>query len=142
MPRIVWWEIETPAPEAFQRFHGQLWGWSFEPAFADTALGADYWIIHSDGEGIGGVQRAATGVRPQAGTRVYVEVDDLEAALARVRELGGRVERSRTFLGGDDRWFATAVDPTGVSFGMWTARPAGGIGAARPAGGVAAEGAA
>jgi predicted enzyme related to lactoylglutathione lyase len=122
MPRIVWWEIETPGPEAFQRFHGQLWGWEFEPAFADTGLGADYWIIRDAGTGIGGLQRAPGGVRPQAGTRLYVEVGDLEAALARVAELGGTVERGRTALGGDDRWFALALDPAGVSFGMWTDR--------------------
>ncbi|WP_406245316.1 hypothetical protein ACI7YT_09665 [Microbacterium sp. M] len=59
MAGIVWWEIETPDPEKFQRFHASLSDWSFEPAFADTALGADYWIINHGGRGIGGLQRAA-----------------------------------------------------------------------------------
>jgi predicted enzyme related to lactoylglutathione lyase len=119
--QVVWWEIETPDPEAFQRFHGQLWGWQYERAFADTELGADYWIIKDAGKGIGGLQRSMTGAQPQAGTRLYVEVDNLEEALQRVEALGGTVERRRTALGGDDRWFAIASDPGGVSFGMWTA---------------------
>ena len=34
MDEVVWWEIETPAPERFQEFHGSLWGWTFEAAFA------------------------------------------------------------------------------------------------------------
>lgn len=34
---LVWWEIETPDAERFQRFHAALSGWSFEPAFADAA---------------------------------------------------------------------------------------------------------
>ena len=123
MAGIVWWEIETRAPEVFQRFHGAMWGWAFEPAFADSELDADYWIIQAGGMGIGGLQRSASAAPPQAGTRVYVEVHDLEQALRDVEVHGGRVERSRTALGGDDRWFATALDPTGVSFGMWTSRP-------------------
>lgn len=126
MSQIVWWETETPEPEAFQRFHTAMWGWAFESAFADTELGADYWIIQSDGKGIGGLQRSATGAAPRAGTRVYVEVDDLEATMERARSLGGQVERGRTALGGDDRWYGLVLDPTGVSFGMWTANPPGG----------------
>jgi predicted enzyme related to lactoylglutathione lyase len=122
MPRIVWWEIETPDPEAFQRFHAELWGWEFERAFAGTELEADYWIIRDAGQGIGGLQRSATSARPLAGTRLYVQVSDLERTLGRVTALGGTIERSRTELGGDDRWFATALDPGGVSFGMWTDR--------------------
>jgi predicted enzyme related to lactoylglutathione lyase len=42
--------------------------------------------------------------------------------LRRVEALGGRIERTRTEMGGDDRWFALALDPSGASFGMWTER--------------------
>lgn len=124
MAGIVWWEIETADPERFQRFHAALSGWSFEPAFGDTDLGADYWIIRHGDRGIGGLQRAARSApAPAVGTRVYLAVDDLEAALERVVQLGGEVERSRIALGGDDRWFGAYRDPTGVSFGLWTEVP-------------------
>jgi len=123
MSRIVWWEVETPGPEEFQRFHGAMWGWTFEPAFANTALGADYWIIKVGDSSLGGLQRAESPAPPHAGARLYVEVADLEAVLERAQSLGGEVERARTGLGGDDRWFATFLDPTGVSFGVWTANP-------------------
>ncbi|WP_433016788.1 hypothetical protein [Kribbella sp. CA-294648] len=123
MSQIVWWEIETPAPDVFQRFHGAMWGWVFEPAFADSELDADYWIIKVDGKSIGGLQRSVGNAHPHAGTRLYVEVADLEEVLREVQARGGQVERSRTALGGDDRWFATAFDPTGVSFGLWTSHP-------------------
>lgn len=125
MSGIVWWEIESADPEGFQQFHAALSGWSFEPAFAETELGADYWIIQHDGRGIGGLQRASTdSAAPSPGARVYLAVDDLEATLARVVELGGVIERSRIALGGDDRWFGIFRDPTGVSFGVWTEHPA------------------
>ena len=125
MPEIVWWEIETPAPERFQEFHGALWGWTFEPAFADMELGADYWIIRSGDRGLGGLQRAATSAVPHAGARLYLEVGDLEATLRRVTTLGGQTERERTPLGGADRWFAIVRDPSGISFGLWTPNSAG-----------------
>ncbi|TCO12840.1 putative enzyme related to lactoylglutathione lyase [Kribbella steppae] len=123
MSQIVWWEIETPEIDLFQRFHGAMWGWAFEPAFLNSELDADYWIIKVGDKSIGGLQRSASNARPHAGTRLYVEVGDLEEVLREVEARGGQVERTRTALGGDDRWFATAIDPAGVSFGMWTSHP-------------------
>jgi hypothetical protein len=54
MQRIVWWEIESPDPEAFQRFHAALWGWEHEPAFAGTELGADLEKTLRQVEALGG----------------------------------------------------------------------------------------
>jgi predicted enzyme related to lactoylglutathione lyase len=121
MSSVVWWEIETPDPAAFQSFHGALWGWTFEPAFVASELGADYWIIKSSGQSLGGLQRALLGTAPpQAGTRLYLEVPDLEGTLQQAAGLGALTERGRTQLGGPDRWFAIFRDPSGVSFGLWT----------------------
>lgn len=121
---VVWWEIETPSPDAFQSFHAALSGWSFREAFVGGDLGADYWIVCDGGTDIGGLQRGEAGLVPQPGVRLYLEVDDLEPTLERALALGAVVERERTALGGDDRWFAVVTDPTGVSFGLWTARAA------------------
>ena len=118
---IVWWEVETPNPEAFQDFHAAMWGWTFESAFDNTELGAGYWIVREGANGIGGLQRSDGESTPAVGVRLYVAVDNLEHALQRSANLGAVVERERTALGGDDRWFATITDPSGVSFGLWTA---------------------
>lgn len=124
MVGIVWWEIETPDLESFMAFHASLWDWSFQVAFADTNLGADYWVVSSDGQVLGGLQRQGPlAAPPAAGPRLYLEVADLEDALDQVAARGGRVERGRTGLGQADRWFATFVDPSGVSFGLWTPNP-------------------
>ena len=126
MTGVAWWEVESADPEEFQRFHAALSGWSFEPAFGDSNIGADYWIILHGGDGIGGLQRASSdAVAPSVGTRIYIVVDDLETTLNKVVELGGTVERGRTALGGDDRWYGTFRDPTGISFGLWTGNPRG-----------------
>ena len=125
MSGVVWWEVESAEPEEFQRVHAALSGWTFQSAFGDTDIGADYWIILSDDEGIGGLQRAdSEAAGPSVGTRVHIAVDNLEATLTKVAQLGGTVERTRTALGGDDRWYGTFQDPTGVSFGLWTNHPA------------------
>lgn len=113
----------TPCSPTGKRFHSALWGWSFARAFEDSELGRDYWLIRTGTRGIGGLQRAASRAKPHAGVRLYLEVDDLEATLRRATELGGRIERGRTFLGADDRWFANVIDPPEVSFGLWTAQP-------------------
>lgn len=122
---IVWWEIEVREPEAFQRFHRTLWGWRFRPAFAESELDEEYWIVETaDGAAIGGLQRSRSTASPHPGVRLYVQVEDLEQALRDVETNGGQVERRRTRLGGTDGWFGTAVDPAGVSFGLWTATSA------------------
>jgi hypothetical protein len=35
-----------------------MWGWSFESAFANTELNADYWIIKAGGRSIRALQAA------------------------------------------------------------------------------------
>ena len=116
----MWWEVETARPEEFQRFHEAMWGWEFHPAFGDAQI-EDYWVIVSEGRGIGGLQRGAG--EPAAGTRVYLEVEDLEGVLAVAEAFGAEVERTRTSLGDDARWFARILDPAGISFGLWCESP-------------------
>jgi uncharacterized protein len=122
---VVWWEIETPDPDRTQQFYRDLFAWEFRPAFDEpnSELQRRYWIIERAGEGIGGLQESRPAApAPQVGVRLYVEVDDLEATLLRAVELGAALERSRTFLGTDDFWFANVRDPTGISLGLWTSR--------------------
>lgn len=119
---VVWWEVETTHPEEFQRFHGELWGWTFASAFEGTELDADYWVIQRDGSDVGGLQRASSDAPPSGGTRVYLSVDDLESTLERVVDLGGTVERARVALDGA-QWCALFRDPAGIVFGLWTASP-------------------
>lgn len=123
---IVWWELEHPHPERFQKFHAELWGWTFRAAFEDIELGGDYWIIESaTGAALGGIQRVPDAVTAtRGGVRLYVEVADLEDAFDRSVAAGARVGMTRTDLGGDDRWFGIITDPTGVSLGLWTDQPA------------------
>ena len=51
------------------------------------------------------------------GIVVYVEVDDLDATLRKVRELGGRVVTPKTPQGPNFR--ATFTDPSGNLLALW-----------------------
>ena len=76
-------------------------GISVVPVLATSVTGTmDAWIS------------AATDAIVEERRRVYQD---------RVVRHGGKVECDRTHLGGDDRWFATFTDPTGVSIGLWSA---------------------
>ncbi len=120
MVDLAWWEVETPWPDRFREFHGAMWGWTFEPAFEDAGIGR-YWIVKEHMSAtIGGLWESAALRPPVAGARMYLVVEDLEATLAYAVGHGASIERQRTGLGGDDRWFAIFRDPAGVSWGIWT----------------------
>ena len=53
----------------------------------------------------------------QGGTRSYFDVDDIDAGIAKVRELGG--EASEKMPVPSMGWFSTCTDPHGNEFGLW-----------------------
>lgn len=91
------WEIETPAPEKFMRFHAALSEWAFSER-----------------------HRRTSARRP---TRACTSPSTTSRPPWNASSPWGTLERPRVELGGDDRWFGVYRDPTGVSFGMWTANP-------------------
>jgi uncharacterized protein len=79
---LAFFEIGVEDPERGRAFYEGLFGWSFEPGpsgqgFAITAPNMP-----------GGMHNRDAGATPY----VFFRVDDIEAALGRVRELGGEVE--------------------------------------------------
>jgi predicted enzyme related to lactoylglutathione lyase len=56
------------------------------------------------------------------GTRPYLDVDDVDAGIARVRELGGEAAEKLPVPGMGR--FATCSDPHGNDFGLWQTDPA------------------
>ena len=112
---FVWYELMTPDPDAAQEFYGGLFGWSYEEAGFN---GQDYRSFSAGGAQVGGFLKLTDnmtehGARPSwVG---YVRVDDVPAAVAKVREGGGQI-----FMEGgevpDVGPFAMLADPQGVPF--------------------------
>ena len=112
--------VEIPAGDTAKarEFWGGLFGWQFQTfegspteyhttQFSDTQGGA---IMQADGAA--------------RGPRVYFDVDDINAANARVGELGGAAGDAMPVpsMG----WFAVCQDTEGNEFGLWQTDPGAG----------------
>lgn len=109
-------QIEIPADDTAQtrEFYGSLFGWEFQPFPGPF----EYHIARIDD----GSAAAITNMQPgKRGTRAYYDVQDINAAAARVRELGGEADEPGPVpsMG----WFSTCRDPHGNEFGLWQTDP-------------------
>ena len=108
--------LEIPADDTAKAlaFWGSLFGWQFE-AFP----GPFEYHMTRIGDQTGG---AITNMEPgKRGTRVYFDVDEINAGAARVRELGG--EAAEPMAVPNMGWFVTCTDPHGNEFGLWQNDP-------------------
>ena len=107
----VWAELWTTDLEASSRFYSQVIGWEYVEL--DRPDGA-YPTFQSAGEARAGLVPIEKG-ELEPGWAPYIGVADLEATLARARELGGEVllEPNEEIYQGR---VAVLADPTGVSF--------------------------
>ncbi|HEU4532500.1 MAG TPA: VOC family protein [Polyangiaceae bacterium] len=113
--RFVWYELLTTDPKAAIAFYTEVVGWKTQ-AWGDS----DYtmWVT---GQGPVGGLSAMPEAAKQAGGPPYwqanVQVDDLDAAVARVKELGGKVVST------DDMpevgRFAVITDPQGAAITLF-----------------------
>jgi uncharacterized protein len=106
---VVYFEIGCRDRAAGAAFSSSLFEWDVDGAGDSSAF------TTNAGRGIDG-HLAALGHEPHAYTIFYVEVDDLDATLARAAELGGA-----TLLGPvaiPDGTFAWLSDPQGNTVGV------------------------
>lgn len=112
---FIWYELMTPDVRAAQEFYGGLFGWSF---FLSDMSGITYPLFAANGTQVGGMLTLSEemlngGARPMwAG---YVSVDDVDAAVAKLRAKGGRVQLEPRDIPGIGR-FAFVADPAGAPF--------------------------
>jgi uncharacterized protein len=105
--------VEFPAQDAdrAERFWETFAGWSIGDAGME---GFDYRMFQEDGWG-GAVYPQQEG--GAAGPIIYFDTEDIEADLAKVRELGGQTEDKQPIphVG----WFAHCKDSEGNSFSLF-----------------------
>jgi hypothetical protein len=107
---VVHWEIGGRDTAALREFYGKAFGWMM------TDAGPDYTLVApADGGLGGGIMRAREGVPPYV--TIYVQVDDLDAALGEIGTLGGRTLVPPTTID-DDASFALFADPEGNVVGL------------------------
>ena len=113
---VAFFEIVSPDHERAQTFYAELFGWTVN---ADPDMGGYGLVDTGAGAGTigGGIGPAET--PGEAGTRMYVRVPGLGAALDRAEELGGKRLVPPTDLPGDYGRFAILADPDGNQVGLW-----------------------
>jgi predicted enzyme related to lactoylglutathione lyase len=113
---VMQWQIVAKDPEMVTRFYSGLFNWKVNK---DNALG--YREVKSgNGRGIDG------GVWPSPPdghniVQLFVEVDDVDAILAKALSLGAKVIVPKSALPDGDT-LAILLDPAGISFGVMQKR--------------------
>lgn len=110
---VVHFEIGGRDGEALAAFYGRLFDWQTRPA------GPDYWLVPPQAGGIGGGLMQTRPGMPACVT-FYVQVEDLDATLARAAELGARRLVEPTPIEGVGS-FALFQDPEGNVVGLLVA---------------------
>jgi predicted enzyme related to lactoylglutathione lyase len=107
--------LELPASDTARsrEFWGSLFGWQFEAMegpfeYHMTRLAETQGAAIFPGEG-------------SSAARPYFSVDEIDASVARVRELGGQADDAQPIPGMG--WFATCTDTEGTPFGFWQTDP-------------------
>lgn len=107
---FVWYELMTTDRAAAQAFYGAVCGWTFggDGDYAE--------VIAEGGRRIGGILTRP----PEAASMPpmwlgYIGVAELEPAIARLTEAGGRLHKGPVDMAGVGRW-AVVADPQGAVF--------------------------
>ena len=83
--RLVHFELPAQDTGRAREFYGSLFGWTFNSW--DGPM--EYHMTEAGGQPGGGIYLSDSGER---GPKIYFDVEDVDAAAARVRELGGSAD--------------------------------------------------
>lgn len=110
---IGWVDLTVPDADRIRDFYGQVVGWSPEPV--DMGGYSDYTMISpANGQPTTGVCWARGGNADlPAQWLIYVNVEDLDASMARCKELGGAVISGPRTMAGHGR-YCVIRDPAGA----------------------------
>ena len=107
---VIHAEIRSTDPDATRAFFGSLFGWSYEdgafPGYSFVASGAEGTVPTAIGPLQGGSETAL----------FFIGVEDVEATLARVEELGGTIVQPAQQVPGVT--FGVFADPQGHAVGV------------------------
>ncbi len=113
--RFCWAELSTSDGPGAKAFYTSLFGWEA----VDNPMGPDmvYTMLNLNGQSAGALYQDNSGKTPPH-WETYVSVDDVEAAAARAKELGGTILAEPMDVMEFGR-MAVVQDPTGAVFCMW-----------------------
>lgn len=116
---FVWNELLTRKVDAAKSFYAGLVGWSFKPF--PMAAGGTYWVAELDGKPVAGIMAMPPDMPSEVPPHwfEYLEVDDVDARLKLIVELGGKLMRPPLDVPDVGR-LGFAMDSTGAALGLMT----------------------
>ncbi|MFN2629968.1 MAG: VOC family protein [Gaiellaceae bacterium] len=102
--KVVHFEVPAADSGRAKQFYGELFGWQFQDPWGEM----DYHLTE------GG---AVVGSEHPGHLTVYFDTEDIDASVARVRELGGAAEDKSPIPGVG--WFAGCQDSEGNAFSLF-----------------------
>ncbi len=112
MDKLCHWEIPTTDLKKSTKFYSSLFGWKMQSWSENYAL---FDVEEGIGGGISKVDKM-----PEPCIDVYVKVEDILATLKNAEELGAKVEKPKTEIGGGMGFYAFLRDPCGCRIGVWS----------------------
>ena len=103
--------VEIPAKDSGQakEFYGSLFGWQFQ-SYGEQ----DYHMTQFTEDSGGAIYGDESGT---SNPSVYFDTDDIDASIAKVKELGGEAGEKMPVPGMG--WFVACKDDQGTSFSLW-----------------------
>jgi predicted enzyme related to lactoylglutathione lyase len=119
MGRVIHFEIHAMDPERAAKFYRDCFGWQIESWGGPM----EYWMVTTGAAGEpgidGGIMKRAEAADGDSITSYVntIDVDDLEAAMAKIRQSGGSITTQKSAVPGVG-WLAYAKDTEGNRFGI------------------------
>ncbi len=118
---IAWNELNTRDTAGAKQFYGTVFGWEFEDSEVENV--GTYTMLKVDGNTVGGMLDITGRVPDQvpANWLTYFAVDDTDATVAKLKELGGSVNMEPMDIVAGR--FAVLSDPFGAVFAVIKPNP-------------------
>lgn len=117
MPKVIHFEIAVENPERAQAFYADALGWNITKWDGPV----DYWLATTGAREAPGIDGAIMHARPEWQRVVNtIDVEDLDAIMAKVEANGGKVVQPRMAVPGVG-YMAYCQDTEGVIFGLMQA---------------------
>jgi uncharacterized protein len=114
---FIWHDLMTTDVEAAKRFYGAVVGWTF------NAQMPDYAVTEAGGKGMGGIMKKPDHLDAMPPFwSGYIYVADVDAAVSKMKTLGGKIHREPWDVP-DVARMAVAADPTGAMFNIMSPLP-------------------
>lgn len=114
---FCWNELMTPDLKKSKDFYKSLFGWEFEEHKMDA--NKSYTMIKIGNDGIGGMMQTPSdkaNIPPH--WMSYVNVDNLEKAIAKAQSLGATIKVPKT-QAGEFGFFSIIADSVGAHIALW-----------------------